>query len=416
LVSIIAQPKLSFRDYHNQNGKFITMAAKNPIMTSAYRTSRVKNNLAKTGLAISLAIGLGLALPTMAQAKNISPPSLRSDAPNVYVVKKGDTLWDISGRFLKTPWRWPEIWASNKHVKNPHWIYPGDRLLLCLINGKSVIGRDEGDGCDGIAKRMIGDAGLPVVHLQPQVRVEALNVAIPAIPLANIKHWLEHSQVLPVEQVIAAPYVVGTKDKRVISAAGQSIYARGKGLEVGQTYGVYRENISYLTEKSKENLGREVTQVATGVVTAVNDDIATIELTKSFDGEVRNQDRVLPINDAPLPNIFYPIQPDQVKEGGRVLRILDSISAAAKGSVIVLDRGTTDGTAVGQVFAVYQKGSQIKDPKTGDKLNLPSERTGMAMIFRSFERVSYAYVLESELPIKVDDEIRSPLGDLEDKF
>lgn len=390
------------------------MAAKNSFKASAYRKSGVKNNLVNTGLAISLAIGLGFTLPTIAQAKNINPPSLRSDAPNVYIVKKGDTLWDISGHFLKTPWRWPEIWASNKHVKNPHWIYPGDRLLLCMINGKSMIGRDEGDGCAGIAKRM-GDGGLPVVHLQPKVRVEALNVAIPAIPLDNIKHWLEHSQVLPLDQVLSAPYVVGTKDKRVISAAGQSIYVRGTGLEVGQTYGVYRETISYLTEKSRENLGREVAQMATGVVTAVNGDIATLELTQSFDGEVRNQDRVLPINDAPLPNIFYPTQPNQVKEGGRVLRILDSINSAAKGSVIVLDRGAQDGAAAGQVFAVYQKGSQVKDPKTGEKIKLPSEKVGMAMIFRSFERVSYAYVLESELPIKIEDEIHSPLGaDMED--
>lgn len=391
------------------------MAANNPFKASAYLTSCVKNNVINTSLAISLAIGLGFTLPTTAHAKNITPPSLRSDAPNVYIVKKGDTLWDISGRFLKTPWRWPEIWASNKHVKNPHWIYPGDRLLLCIINGRSVIGRDEGDGCTGIAKRM-GDSGLPVVHLQPKVRVEALDVAIPAIPLNNIKHWLEHSQVLPLEQVLSAPYVVGAKDKRVISAAGQSVYVRGTGLEVGKTYGVYHETISYLLEPSRENLGREVSQMATGVVTAIHGDVATLELTQSFDGEVRMQDRVLPLNDAMLPSIFYPTQPDQVKTGGRVLRILDSINSAAKGSVIVLDRGVKDGAAAGQVFAVYQKGSQVKDPKTGEKINLPSEKTGLAMIFRSFDRVSYAYVLESDLPIKIEDEIRSPLGDLDDQL
>lgn len=393
------------------------MAAKNPLTSSTDCVSRTKKNWGNTALAFSLAIGLGCALPIAGQAKNISPPNLRGDAPNVYVVKKGDTLWDISGRFLKTPWRWPEIWASNKHVKNPHWIYPGDRLLLCLINGKSMIGRDEGDGCEGIARRMTAShSDLPVVRLQPKVRIDALNVAVPAIPLDNIKHWLERSQVLPVEQVTSAPYVIGTQDKRVISAAGQRIYVRGTGLEVGNEYGLYHETTSYVTEKSRENLGREVAQVATGVVTAINNDIATIELTQSFDSEVRNQDRVLPIHDAPLPNVFYPTQPDQVKTGGRVLRVLDSISAAAKGSVIALDRGSQDGVAVGQVFAIYQQGSQIKDPKTGDKLTLPSEKTGLAMVFRNFERVSYAYVLESELPIKVDDEIRSPLGELEDQL
>lgn len=372
-------------------------------------------------VALALALGFSAAMPTLVQADsspNRTPPSLRGDAPNVYIVKKGDTLWDISGRYLRQPWRWPEIWAANRHVRNPHWIYPGDRLLICIINGRTVIGRDEGDGCAGIERRM-GDTGLPVVRLEPQVRVLPLDLAIPIISLSSIQHWLKHSRVVSVEDVQAAPYVLGNRDNRVIAAAGQSIYVRGTGLVTGQQYGVYREGIDYVVERGNkivENLGRELSQVASGTVTAINNDIATVELTRSYEGEVRKGDRVLLEDTTPLPNTFYPIQPDQVATGGRVIRILDSISSAAKNSVIVFDRGTADGAAAGQVFAIYQRGQITTDPKTGEKVQLPNERIGLAMIFRAFSRVSYAIVLESELPIKVEDEIRSPLGDLDDQL
>ncbi len=394
---------------------FMTMASKKHMKTSQQMNSnRIKPSKL---LALSLALGMAFALPSFAtaQSPNQTPPSLRSNAPNVYIVKKGDTLWDISGRYLKQPWRWPEIWAANRHVKNPHWIYPGDRLLICIINGRTVIGRDEGDGCLGIERRM-SDSGLPVVKLQPQVRVEALDMAIPIIPLSQIQNWLKHSRVVAVTDIQAAPYVVGNRDNRVIAAAGQSVYVRGAGLQVGQKYGVYREGQDYIVQygKQKENLGRELTEVANGTVTAMNGEIATLELQRSFDQEVRKGDRVMLENETPLPSVFYPTAATEVTADGQVIRILDSISSASKNSVVALDRGIVNGAKTGQVFSVYQKGNITTDPKTGEKIQLPSERVGLVMIFSTFERVSYAFVLESDLPIKVADEIRSPLGELDD--
>ena len=106
-------------------------------------------------LAVALCLSAGIAYIDVAQASpNTNPPAMKASAPHVYVVKRGDTLWNISGKFLSKPWRWPEIWASNKHVKNPHWIYPGDRLLLCTLDGRPLIGKDEGDGCEGIIRRI----------------------------------------------------------------------------------------------------------------------------------------------------------------------------------------------------------------------------------------------------------------------
>lgn len=150
---------------------------------------------------LALAVCVGVSMGTMysaeaAPARNVNPPALKASAPNVYVVKKGDTLWDISKRFLKNPVRWPEIWASNKHVKNPHWIFPGDRLLMCDYQGRPIIGKDEGDGCEGIISRYIGSTSL-----QPQVRVESLNNTIPVIPLAHIQQWLERYTIVAADSV-----------------------------------------------------------------------------------------------------------------------------------------------------------------------------------------------------------------------
>lgn len=395
---------------------FMNTAANKPMKAQ----SRFQNlSSAHKTVALSIALGLGMMLPGIASAAspNVSPPNLRADAPNVYIVKKGDTLWDISGHFLKTPWRWPEIWASNKHVRNPHWIYPGDRLLLCLINGRSVVGRDEGDGCDGIARRMSDDSALPTVRLQPQVRVEALNAAVPLVPLSTIEHWLKRTRIVGTDSLASTPYVVGSRNGQVVTAAGQTVYVRGNGLEVGQSYAVYRPGKAYITdEKPKVNLGTELSQVATGIVTAVNGDVATLELQKSFEGEVRNRDLVMPEIDQRLPDMFQPSLPDEVKAGARIERVLDSISSTGKGGVIALNRGALDGAKAGQIFAIYQRGQQIKDPKLGDKVQLPSERAGLAMVFSAYDHISYAYVLESEVPVREKDELRSPLGELEDQL
>ncbi len=364
--------------------------------------------LKKQLIAVAICAGLGMTVNiTHAASPNVSPPSVKAGAPHVYVVKKGDTLWDISGKFLSKPWRWPEIWASNKHVKNPHWIYPGDRLLLCSLNGKPLIGKDEGDGCDGIIRRYTGGG----TTLRPQVRIEALNNSVPVIPLAHIQQWLERSSVLPADAIANTPYILGTADNRVLAGKGQSVYVRGQGLENGQRYGVYREGEPYIVvdeQGKKQNLGVELLQVASGVAVRNENDITTVELTASYNGEVRRGDRVMLEQEAMLPTLFYPIDAKQVRDGGKVIRVLGSIGTAAKNGVVTVDRGTADGVEIGQVFSTYQEGEIVQDPKTKEKVKLPGQYVGSLMIFKSFDRISYAYVLESELPIKVGSNIQPP--------
>ncbi|NNH26851.1 LysM peptidoglycan-binding domain-containing protein [Acinetobacter terrestris] len=363
-------------------------------------------------LAVCVSVGVGVvSVAEAAPARNVNPPALKAGAPQVYVVKKGDTLWDISKRFLKNPVRWPEIWASNKHVKNPHWIFPGDRLLMCTYNGKPIIGKDEGDGCEGIIRRYTGGTG---TKLQPQVRVESLNNAIPVIPLEYIKHWLERSTIVAPESIQGTPYILGTADQRVLAAKGQTVYARGNGLEVGQRYAVYREGEPYMftdANGKKYNAGLELIQVASGVAVRGENDITTLELTDTYNAEVRRGDRVLPEYDPMLPTLFYPTNAEEVVAGGQVVRVMGSIGTAAKHSVVTIDRGSLQGVQVGHVLTVNQKGEVVTDPKTKERVQLPGQRIGNVMVFKSFENLSYAYVLDSELPIKVGAGIQPPLMD-----
>ena len=362
----------------------------------------------KQVLALALCLSAGVAYMDVAIAAspNHSPPALKVGAPQVYVVKKGDTLWDISGRFLSSPWRWPEIWASNKHVKNPHWIYPGDKLLLCTLDGRPLIGVDEGDGCEGIIRRHQGG-----VSLRPQIRVESLNNSIPVIPLAHIQQWLEHSIVIAPESLTHIPYILGAADNRVITAAGQTVYARGNGLVIGQRYGVYRQAEPYMftnAEGKKYNAGIELVEVASALAIAGEKEVSTLELTNSYNSEVRRGDYVLPQYEDNLPSLFYPITTNDVTVGGKIVRVQGSIGTAATHSVVTVDRGNLHGAKPGQVFSVYQQGETVRDPKTKESIKLPNQQIGTLMIFKSFDQLSYAYVLDSSLPIKVGASILPP--------
>ena len=377
---------------------------------------KVFNGIAKFGakgfkkqvLALALCMSAGVAYMDIAVAAspNHNPPALKANAPHVYVVKRGDTLWDISGKFLNSPWRWKEIWASNRHVKNPHWIYPGDKLLLCTLDGRPLIGKDEGDGCEGIIRRHQGGTSL-----HPQVRVESLANTIPVVPLAHIQQWLEHSIVIQPESLSNLPYVLGAADRRVITGAGQTIYARGNGMDIGQRYGVYRQAEPYMfldANGKKYNAGVELVEVASAVAVATENDIVTLELTKSFNSEVRKGDLILPVYENNLPSLFYPIAANEVTAGGKVIRVQGSIGTAALHSVVTLDRGQLHGAKAGQVFSLYEDGETVVDPQTKEMVKLPGQRVGTAMIFKAFDQLSYAYILESALPIKIGANIQPP--------
>lgn len=354
-------------------------------------------------LAVSLFAISTLGLSSLAFANN-PPPTIKADAPNRYIVKKGDTLWDISGKYLDKPWRWKEIWATNKQIKNPHLIYPKDVIILCVIKGQKLVGVDTGEGCAGLEKAM--DA--PAVA-EPAVQ----NVAgsIPAIPLSAIEAWLDRNVIVNPDDFRTTPYILASKNKNILTGAGNKIYAKGIPLIVGQRYGVYREGQPYIDPVSKRIIGLEVTQVASGVVTDVaSNGISSIELQKTFGQEVREGDHVFAEVGQYLPPMFYP-KPATVTRGGRVIRTLSSISSVGRNGVVAINLGSLQGAEAGDVLSVFQKGALVQDnigePK-GGAVRLPSEEIGHIMVFKTFDNISYAYVLDTELPIHEADLLLPP--------
>ena len=339
----------------------------------------------------------GALLSTSAQAKN-PPPTIKADAPNRYTVKKGDTLWDISGRYLKNPVRWREIWATNKQLKNPHLIYPGDILIMCIIKGKTLVGVDTGEGCAGIERNMQG-TGEPVV-------LNTAQNSVPAIPLSNIRHWLDHSVIVNPTDFETTPYVLASKKGNLITAAGDKIYVRGTALTLGQVYGVYRKSEPYIDNRTGKIMGQEAIQVARGLVTDVaSNGVSSLQILESFDAEIREGDRVFSEINTNIPIVFYPA-PAEVTRGGSIIRVMGGISAGAKDSVVAINLGSLQGARAGHVLDVYRKGALVRDVHDKDTpVRLPSERTGSIMVFKVFDNISYAYVLSAELPLDKGDQL-----------
>lgn len=341
---------------------------------------------------------------SQALAKN-PPPTIKADAPNRYVVKKGDTLWGISGKYLNKPWRWKEIWASNKHIKNPHLIYPNDVILLCVIKGQQLIGVDTGEGCAGIEKAMEA----PVATPEPVV--ENIAGSIPPIPLSSIEAWLDRTIIVNPADYKTTPYVIASKSKNIITGAGNKIYTNGVRLIIGQRYGVYREGKPYIDPVSKQIIGLEVTQVASGIVTNVaNNNVSSIELDKTYGQEVREGDRVFVEVGNYLPSAFYP-KPAQATRGGRVIRVLNSISSTGRDGVVAINLGSRQNVSAGDVLSVFQKGVTVQDNFAdikGKGVRLPSEEIGHVMVFKTFDDISYAYVLDAESPIRETDYLMNP--------
>ncbi len=349
----------------------------------------------------------GMMLTNTAQAGN-PPPRIKADAPNRYTVKKGDTLWDISARYLKNPSRWKEIWATNKQIKNPNLIYPKDILIMCIIQGKTLVGVDTGKGCAGIREQVTQSK-----KVKPRMkRVRPVGDSIPTIPLQAIRYWLDKVAIVNPLDLQDTPYVFASKNRNLLTAKGDTIYVKGALLQVGQTYGVYRKGEPFIDPMSKVVTGVEVTQVAKGIVKDVSaNGVSTIQLTESYGKEVNEGDRVFADMGVALPPAFG-LQPARVKRAGRIVRITNAIGVAAgAGNVVAINIGSLGGARIGDVFTVYRKGPLVRDTFDNDMpVRLPSEPAGRIMVFRTFNHISYAYVLNSEGALSVGDQLLSPLA------
>lgn len=313
---------------------------------------------------------------------------LRDDHPQEYVVVKGDTLWHISGRFLQSPWKWPEVWGVNPQVDNPHLIYPGDVIYLTWVDGKPRLGvrRDSG--------------------IYPKARVSPLVKPIPAIPLRDIIGFLNDNRVMSEDLLKGAPYVLGGQSKRIIAGAGDRVYARGELLEEQRRQGIYRAANEYIDPDTEEFLGYEMLKIADADVAERNDDILSLDVVKSHK-EVRIMDRVVPTEEKVINSMFYPAPaPEGVT--GKVISVLSGVRDAGQFNVVALNRGEREGLEAGNVFAIYRSGELVKDPVTKELITLPQERSGELMIFKVFEKVSYGLIMHSTDVVSIGDEIREP--------
>lgn len=315
---------------------------------------------------------------------------INPDHPDKHVVVKGDTLWDISEYFLQTPWLWPEIWQVNPQIANPHLIYPGDVIKLIYLDGKPRL--------------VVERSG--IVKLSPKIRSTANDGAIPAIPLDAIAQFLSRSRVVGLEEMESAPYVLAGEEKRLILGANDTLYARGDFDSEHEAYGIYRRGQVYVDPVSKEVLGLEALSIGGLRLGELDKDVATMMVTRTSE-EIRIEDRLLPHEERPITSTYLPSAPSG-DINGVVLAVEGGVNNAGKMDVVVINLGDREGLESGNVLAIYKAGELVKDRIRGDMVALPEERVGLAMVFRTFEKVSYALVLEADRPLDLNDMVRNP--------
>lgn len=371
---------------------------------------------------LMMACLLGAVISPVAHAKNNPQPTIKADAPNRYTVKKGDTLWDISGKYLNAPHRWREIWATNKQLKNPHLIYPGDILIMCIIKGKTLVGVDTGEGCAGIEKAMQAPAK------NTPIKINSSDNSVSLIPLANVRHWLHRAEIVNPLDLAGTPHVIAFKQGKLLTAVGDTIYVN-RALDIGQVYGIYRESEPYVDIATGQIVASEVMQVATALVerVAVNG-VSSLKIQNTFEAEIKEGDKVFQPISSPLPSAFYPV-PAEVTRGGMIVRVMGQVDQKAitnptvpnrslvksgiamggKNGTVAINLGATQGARAGHVLDVYRKGALIKDVHGNNEVvRLPSEKIGQVMIFKAFDKISYAYVLSAELPLSSGDLLVPP--------
>jgi len=323
--------------------------------------------------------------------------ALAPNAPDRYTVKSGDTLWDLSGMYLTSQWRWPELWGMNKdQISNPHLIYPGQELVLIKTDGRARL-------------EIAGGGDSRTGKLEPQIRdLDAQRLAIPSIPNSLIEPFLSQPLVLERGALDAAPRIVGTQEGRVHVGRGDEAYARGIS-SAATNYNVFRP-LRPLYEPDdtlrKNPIAYEAFYLGTANMVRPGE-IATVRIDNSKQ-EIGIGDRMLPVERQRIES-YVPKRPSAPVDG-RVISIYSGVRYAGGGQIITLNRGTNDGLTVGDVLQLWRVGDTRID-RTAPKrelIKLPDEQVGLAFVFRVFPTISYALIQRGTSAVEVGDRASSP--------
>ena len=352
--------------------------------------------------------------------KGVPIGELAPNAPDVYTVKRGDTLWAISGIYLLRPWRWPELWGMNlQQIRNPHLIFPGQKLYLEKKDGYARL------------RTSPGDADKETVRLSPRTRYESLaGAALPTLPPHLTEPFLTEPLVVEESVLTNAARIVATREDRVLLSKGDRAYARGAGpaaltMEAGQprNFRVFRNGTPLKDPVTGEILGFEGQYVgqallargeSTSDVTDSSGKVtstvvpATIDITSTKE-EIRTGDRLLP--EPPRQMVNYVPRAPAMAVDARVVSIYGSaVANAAQSQVVAINRGERDGIESGHVLALLTGGARQVDKTdtTRPVMQLPDERNGLLMVFRTFDRVSYGLILDITTGVRVGDKLVNP--------
>lgn len=376
-------------------------------------------------------ISLILLLTWAAPAVAATGADLKEDAPDTYTVQKGDTLWDISARFLKQPWRWPELWRMNQEqIRNPHRIYPGDVLVL-----------------DRSAREVqLRLSQLPTTRLSPKVRVEALPAKeVPTIPPGAIEPFLSKPLVVSQTELDSAPRIIATPDNRVAVGAGEIVYAEGIVKEKGEAWQIYRRGDALVDPETGETLGYEAIYLGDARVRRFGD-VSTLEIVRATQ-EIYREDRLVPAAKE-RPVFAYVPRAPQKNVRGHIVSTYGSLLETGPMSIVALSKGSQDGLEVGHVLAIHSSqraaryatrtsplygrsgltGDDSPRPYYSEELTprdaplypeprliseadlsrIPSERYGLLMVFRTFDRTAFALVMEAGRQVTKYDVVTNP--------
>lgn len=325
------------------------------------------------------------------------------ESTELYTVQRGDTLWDISTHFLRDAWLWPEIWYKNPQIDNPHLIYPGDQLAIIYIGGQKRV---------QLVKR--GDVfeqtkGLKIVKISPRVHSKPLDSSIPSIPIDSVRQLLARPILIDEQELADAAYILSSVDQHLANSTDDIIYVRGIDPADQQgKYHIFRPNKPIVDSVTGEAFGYESLYLGEAKIVR-HGDPASLRIT-SATREILRDDRLIPVNNSDIERDFFPAPP-QEEINGRVISILDGISQVGQFNTIAINLGIRDNIQVGHLIQIDHQGKVIRDHNEADPnflIKLPNERSGVAIVIKTYEKMSFCLILEATVPVKVDDLIVTP--------